>query len=156
MTGIRLDLAFLLNQSAYAFSAQLGAALQEVGLDVREFCVLMKAAEAERTQNVVAELAMLDKTTMVTTLDGLERAGLAERRVSDSDRRARIVVVTDSGLETLRRAYDVYDAVVEEALVVIEPTARATFLSTLQTLTESVWATPSHTATLRRRVPVTK
>lgn len=156
MTGIRLDLAFLLNQSAYAFSAQLGAALQEVGLDVRGFCVLMKAAEAERTQNVVAELAMLDKTTMVTTLDGLEKAGLAERRVSDSDRRARVVVVTESGLEALDRAYDVYDAVVDDALAEIDPTARTVFLSTLQTLTGTVWATPSHTATLRRRVPVMK
>lgn len=156
MTGIRLDLAFLLNQSAYAFSAQLGAALQEVGLDVREFCVLMKAAEAERTQNVVAELAMLDKTTMVTTLDGLEKAGLAARRVSDSDRRARVVVVTDAGLDVLHRAYTVYDAVVDGALASIEPEARASFLSTLQTLTGSVWATPSHTATLRRRLPVTK
>lgn len=156
MTGIRLDLAFLLNQSAYAFSAQLGAALQEVGLDVREFCVLMKAAETERTQNVVAELAMLDKTTMVTTLDGLEAAGLAERRVSDSDRRARVVVVTDAGLDTLNRAYKVYDAVVDEALASIDPAARANFLSTLQTLTGSVWATPSHTATLRRRLPVAK
>ena len=43
----------------------------------------MKAAEDERTQNEIAELAGLDKTTMVVTLDRLEQAGLVQRRVSD-------------------------------------------------------------------------
>lgn len=153
MTGIRLDLLFLLNQSAYAFSAQLGTAFQELGIGVREFCVLMKAAEEERTQNVVAEMAMLDKTTMVTVLDGLERAGLAERKVSATDRRARVVAVTAKGRKVLNRAYDVYDAAVEEALAGLDPSVRSAFLEALQSLTAGVWATPSHTATLRRKVP---
>lgn len=153
MTGIRLDLAFLLNQSAYAFSAQLGMALRDLGINVREFCVLMKAAEEERTQNVVAELAMLDKTTMVSTLDALERAGLAERRVSATDRRARVVAVTAKGRKILDRAYEVYDEVIERSLEGLEPAARATFVETLQTLTSTTWASPSHTTTLRRRVP---
>jgi MarR family transcriptional regulator, transcriptional regulator for hemolysin len=153
MSGIRLDLAFLLNQSAYAFSAHLGTALRDLGINVREFCVLMKAAEEERTQNVVAELAMLDKTTMVTTLDSLERAGLAERRVSASDRRARIVAVTAKGRKILERAYTVYDEVVERSLEGLDPATRSTFLEALQSLAATTWATPAHTQTLRRRSP---
>lgn len=153
MSGIRLDLAFLLNQSAYAFSAQLGIALRDLGINVREFCVLMKAAEEERTQNVVAELAMLDKTTMVSTLDALERAGLAERRVSATDRRARVVAVTAKGRKVLDRAYQVYDDVVERSLEDLAPDTRSAFVEALETLTATTWATPSHTATLRRRVP---
>jgi len=47
--------------------------------------------EAERTQIQIAELAYLDKTTMVVTVDALEKAGLAQRRQSSTDRRARIV-----------------------------------------------------------------
>ena len=39
----------------------------------------------------------LDKTTMVVTLDELEAAGLAERRPSPTDRRARVIAVTKAG-----------------------------------------------------------
>lgn len=150
---MRLDLAFLLNQSAHAFSAQLGAALREVGLNFREFCVLMKAAEGERTQNVVAELAALDKTTMVSTLDGLERAGLAERRVSASDRRARVVAVTPKGRKVLERAYAIQDEAVEQTLEELAPDTRAAFVEALQVLTASTLASPAHTAHQRRKLP---
>ena len=153
MTGMRVDLLYLLNQSAYAFSAQVGRALDDLGLSVREFCVLMKAAEEERTQNVVAELAMLDKTTMVTTLDGLERAGLAERKVSAADRRARVVAVTPKGRRLLERAVAVYDEAVDRSLAGLDAGVREAFLGALQTLTETTWSSPSHTVTLRRREP---
>ena len=111
-----VDLSFLLNQTSYALSAKLSGALAGLGITVRDYCVLMKAAETERTQNVIAELAGLDKTTMVVTLDGLEHAGLAERRVSSSDRRARVIGVTARGRKVLGRAYAVVAAVYDEVL----------------------------------------
>lgn len=156
MTGPRLDLAFLLNQSAYAFTANLGETLAEHGVTVREYCVLMKAAEEERTQNVLAELAMLDKTTMVSTLDDLERAGLAERRVSATDRRARLVAITPRGRQVLEEATAAYDAVVDEALGALEPDLRAAFVQGLEAMTAGPWARPSHTSSVRRRMPATR
>ena len=153
MAGIRLDLAFLFNQAAYALSAQLSAALRDLGINVREFCVLMKAAEEERTQNAVAELAALDKTTMVGTLDALERAGLAERRVSASDRRARVVGVTAKGRKVLERAYVIYDRVVDDALGDLSAEQRSAFVEALQLVTSSALAEPAHTAPQRRRLP---
>lgn len=149
----RVDLSFLLNQSSYAFAAQLGGALSGLGLSVREFCVLMKAGPGDLTQNVVAERAALDKTTMVTTLDGLEKAGLAERRVSSSDRRARVVAVTPKGRKLLQKAYGVVDEAVESSLSVLDDATRRTFLEALVTLTSGPWATPSHTAPQRRKQP---
>jgi DNA-binding MarR family transcriptional regulator len=149
----RVDLSFLLNQSSYAFAARLGGALSGLGISVREFCVLMKAEPGDLTQNVVAERAALDKTTMVATLDGLERAGLAERRVSSSDRRARVVVVTPKGRKLLQRAYAVVDEAVESSLSVLDEATRRTFLEALTTLAEGPWATPSHTSPERRRQP---
>ena len=100
-----LDLSFLLNQASYAFAARLAEALAEANVTVRDYCVLWKAAEAERSQAEIATLAGLDKTTMVVTLDRLEEAGLAERRPSPTDRRARVIVdrVTDETLHTLDR-----------------------------------------------------
>ena len=151
MSEIRNDVSFLLNQSAYALSAQLGAALADLGISVREYCVLMKASEEELTQNVVAERAALDKTTMVVTLDALERAGLAERQVSSADRRARVVAVTPKGRKVLARAFDVVEGEVDDALSALEPAVRTAFLDALETLTAGPWATPSHTAPQRRK-----
>lgn len=147
----RLDLSFLLNQSAYAFAARLGGALAELGLSVREYCVLWKAVEEERTQNVVAELAALDKTTMVATLDRLEVAGLAERRVSGADRRARVVAVTPRGRRLLQRAFAVVDEATEEALSALGEGDRRAFVAALEALTAGPLASPSHTAPQRRR-----
>jgi MarR family transcriptional regulator, transcriptional regulator for hemolysin len=153
MTDDRVDLSFLLNQASYAFAAQLGGGLSALGLSVREFCVLMKAEPGDLTQNVVAERAGLDKTTMVATLDALERAGLAERRVSSSDRRARVVAVTPKGRKLLHRAYAVCDEQVEDSLGVLDAATRRTFLEALTTLVAGPWATPSHTAPQRRKQP---
>ncbi|GGR64324.1 DNA-binding MarR family transcriptional regulator [Nocardioides luteus] len=152
MTGPRIDLLFLLNQSAHAFAAQVGEALADIDLSVREYCVLMKAAEGEYTQNAVAEMAMLDKTTMVTTLDNLERRGLAERRVSDTDRRARIVAITPAGAKLLEAGSKAYNAAVAKSLEGLSPSEGETFIEALQHLVAGPWSTPSHTMTLRRRV----
>jgi MarR family len=62
-----------------------------LGICPRSHCVLAKAMESERTQIRLAERCALDKTTMVVTGDELERSGLAERRPSPTDRRARII-----------------------------------------------------------------
>lgn len=147
----RRDVSFLLNQSAFALAAHLGAALSDLGISVREFCVLLKADGGERTQNVVAELAGLDRTTMVVTLDGLENAGLAERRVSASDRRARVVALTPRGRRLLQRATVVVEGVVEEALGTLDDVTRETFLGALEALTAGPWSSPSHTAPSRRK-----
>ncbi len=90
--------------AGHALSSRLAAALAEVGLTPRLQCVLVHALERERTQIRLAALADLDKTTMVSTVDELEARGLAERRPSATDRRARVVAVTDkAGRRPLRR-----------------------------------------------------
>lgn len=146
-----VDLSFLLNQAAYALAAQLGAALEEVGISVREYCVLWKADEAERSQSAIAELAGLDKTTMVVTLDALEKAGYAERRVSASDRRARVVGVTPEGRRVLHRAFGVANEVIDGVLLSLDEVRRAALVDALELLTLGVLAKPSHTAPQRRR-----
>lgn len=146
-----VDLSFLLNQASYALAAQLGAALEEVGLTVREYCVLWKADEAERSQTEIAELAGLDKTTMVVTLDALEKAGYAERRVSSTDRRARVVAVTPEGRRVLHRAFAVAGAVVDDVLNSLDEVRSAALVDALELLTVGALAKPSHTAPQRRR-----
>ena len=146
-----VDLSFLLNQASYALAAQLGAALDAVGVSVREYCVLMKAEEQERSQTAIAELAGLDKTTMVVTLDALEVKGYAERRVSSSDRRARVVAVTADGRAVLHRAFAVAGDVIDEVLLPLDDQQRAALVDALEVLTAGSLAKPSHTAPQRRR-----
>jgi MarR family transcriptional regulator for hemolysin len=153
MPAPAVDLAFLLNQASYALAARTGGALGDLGISVREYCVLMKAAEGERTQNEVAEAAACDKTTMVVTLDSLERAGLAERRVSSADRRARVVVVTAKGRKVLDRAHEIVGRVYDDALAGLDPTTRDALVAGLAELTrgDGALATPYHFAPQRRR-----
>src|ERR1700685_929452 len=91
------DMSYLLTHAAHVLATQMSAAMAEIGLTPRGWCVLFHALEAERTQIELAEIADLDKTTMVVTVDDLEQAGLAERRPSGTDRRARIIAVTPAG-----------------------------------------------------------
>ena len=149
----RLDLSFLLNQAAYAFEARLAAALAEHDLSVREYCVLWKAEEAERTQQEIAELAGLDKSTLVVTLDKLEAAGLVERRISEVDRRARVVAVTPSGGGRYMQAQKVVDRVTVETLRHLGADGMHAFVRGLQRLVEDdgPLSAPSHVHPVRRK-----
>src|SRR4051795_4493085 len=94
---VDVDLMFLLGQASHALETEMTAKLQALGVSPRAHCVLAHARGGELTQSQVAEQCALDKTTMVVTMDELERAGLAERRPSSSDRRARIIAPTKGG-----------------------------------------------------------
>ncbi|MEU7940900.1 MarR family winged helix-turn-helix transcriptional regulator [Microbispora bryophytorum] len=110
------DLSFLLDHAGHVLRTQMAAALAEIGLTARMHCVLVHAMEEERTQIQLAELGDMDKTTMVVTLDALEKAGLAERRPSSIDRRARIVAVTEQGAQVAKRSQEIVDRVHRAAL----------------------------------------
>src|SRR6266545_8111940 len=107
------DLMMLLSQASHALTAELTARLAGVGSSPRTYCELSKAMSGEFTQIRLAELCALDKTTMVVTLDALERAGFARRVPSDADRRVRVVAVTEAGerlVETSRKVVtELYD-----------------------------------------------
>ena len=147
----QVDLAFLLNQAAHALNVTLAGRLAELGITPRDHCVLSKAAGGEYTQGQLAEKAALDKTTMVVTLDGLEEAGLAERRASATDRRARIVAVTERGGEMAGRAQRIVDDTFAEMLATLPDETRAAFVAGLVTLVEGPLASPVHTANPARR-----
>jgi DNA-binding MarR family transcriptional regulator len=128
------DITGLLNMAGHALSNRLSAALEDVDLTPRMQCVLIHALEEERTQIQIAALADLDKTTMVSTVDELERRGLAERRPSTTDRRARIVAVTEKGRLAAEEAQRIVDRVHADALGGLPAESRAAFVEVLGTL----------------------
>ncbi|GLY93414.1 MarR family winged helix-turn-helix transcriptional regulator [Actinoplanes sp. NBRC 103695] len=131
------DITGLLNMAGHALANRLAAALADVDLTPRMQCVLVHAMEGERTQIQLAALADLDKTTMVTTVDDLEQRGLAERRPSTSDRRARIIAVTDRGRAAAEEGQRIVDAVHADALSGLSASDRSAFLETLRLLADN-------------------
>ena len=104
------NLGWLLATVSHAFTTELTAALEAVSVTPRAHCVLATAMQGEYSQTALAHAIGLDKTTMVVTIDALEKAGLVERRMSTQDRRARVIAVTEAG----RRKVDEGKAIVAE------------------------------------------
>lgn len=145
------DVSFLLDHAAHVLRTRMAAALAEVGLTARMHCVLTHALGAERTQAELAEIGDMDKTTMVVTVDALERAGLAERRASARDRRARIISVTDAGAELAARSREIADRVHADVLGALPPDEREVFLRAMKRLVEGHLAAPVEAPVSARR-----
>ena len=148
------DLVFLLSQASHALMTELTARLAELGISPRAHCVLAKALTGELTQGEVAELCGLDKTTMVVTLDALERAGLAERRPSRTDRRARIIAVTEEGERVAAAADGIVALTYADVLATLPEDQRDAFVAALERLVGGRLAhPPACEKPPRRRVP---
>jgi MarR family transcriptional regulator for hemolysin len=125
------DLCWLLSRASHSLTTEFTAALEASGISPREHSVLATAMTGEHTQTELARLVGLDKTTMVVTIDELEAAGLAERRPSETDRRARVIAVTKAGAGKLRDAEAILDGVREDVLSALPPSERTVFLRAL-------------------------
>jgi DNA-binding MarR family transcriptional regulator len=142
------DLCWLLSRASHGLTTEFTAALEDLGVSPRAHAVLTTALSGEHTQTEIARLVGLDKTTMVVTVDELEAAGLAARRPSSTDRRARVIAVTDAGRRKVKQADKVLARVRDDVLSVLEPDERAVFLNALGRLACGRLADPvtcSHT-----------
>jgi MarR family transcriptional regulator, transcriptional regulator for hemolysin len=145
------DLAFLLSQASHVLTTELTAGLADLGISPRAYCVLSKALNGDLTQIELAERCGLDKTTMVVTVDELERAGLAERRPSKTDRRARIISVTNDGRQMVARARAIVDGIHEDVLHTLATHQRQAFVDGLMGLVKGRLSTPVHCERIVRR-----
>jgi DNA-binding MarR family transcriptional regulator len=144
------DLTGYLTHTGHVLETQLSAALADVGLTLRMQCVLRHALEAERTQIQIAELSYMDKTTMVVTVDALEKAGYAERKPSATDRRARIIAVTEAGAKIAHEGQRIVDRVHAEALEALAAGQRQPFVNALAQLVDGHLSTPVEAQPVRR------
>jgi len=132
--ALATDLCWLLSRANQAMGSQLAAALEGLGLSPRGYHVLRAAMAGEHSQIELARTVGLDKTTMVVTLDELEEAGLAERRPSPTDRRARVIAVTGAGVRKVAEADAILAQVRREVLESIPKADREAFLDSLRRL----------------------
>ncbi|MEV7179716.1 MarR family transcriptional regulator [Kitasatospora sp. NPDC093679] len=145
------DLSFLLDRTSHVLRTRMAAALAQIGLTARMHCVLVHALEEERTQIQLAEIGDMDKTTMVVTVDELEKAGLAERRPSSRDRRARIVAVTEKGAQVAQESQKIVDGVHREVLASLAGPDGEALLRGLKQLVQGELAAPVESARPARR-----
>jgi DNA-binding MarR family transcriptional regulator len=94
----------------------------------------------------------LDKTTMVVTVDELERKGLAERIPSSTDRRARVIKVTDAGRVKVAEGQEIMLGVQNEVLDSLPLSERGAFVAALTKLVSGrLSSAPPCVPPLRRR-----
>jgi DNA-binding MarR family transcriptional regulator len=84
----------------------------------------------------------IDPSAMVTLIDELEGAGLAERRRRPGDRRAWEVAITPKGRRTLERARRLAARVEDEVLGGLSATERRQLLTLLRRALASAPAQP--------------
>ena len=98
-------LGYLLKHAHLALEQRTDAALADVGLTARDLGVLRVIAGGEaRSQQEVATVLGVDRTSMVALLDALERRGIVARRPSERDRRRNAVELTQDGWSLFQRA----------------------------------------------------
>jgi MarR family transcriptional regulator, transcriptional regulator for hemolysin len=128
------NLGWLLSTANHVFATEIAVALAPLELGSRGYCVLATAIGRELTQTELAKLIGLDKTTMVVTVDELERAGLARRVPSSVDRRARVIEVTDAGERKVAEGQRIIDEVQADVLNSLASEDRDAFVRALTTL----------------------
>lgn len=92
-------------------SATYDKAIAPAGLRITQFTILHRLAlHGGATITALAPLIAIDRTTLATNLKPLERDGLVIIRTSESDRRARVVEITEAGLARLEQAVPLWKA----------------------------------------------
>jgi len=111
--GFPNDLTILLHAAVNQVTIYLDRAAVEMGLnDARDWLVLAALDDGQqRTQLELSRVVCVDKTTLITVLDRLEKQELVVRTVDPSDRRVRIPQITDAG----RRVYATFAVARDEA-----------------------------------------
>jgi DNA-binding MarR family transcriptional regulator len=131
-----------LHRVALALTTELVKVYNAHGLGEGDFDVLATLRRTgepyELTPTELMDQTMVTSGAVTKRLDRLEGAGLVERRVSDGDRRSRIVVLTEKGRELIDRAAPEHFANEARLLEPLSAGERATLARLLGKLGESL------------------
>ncbi len=96
------EITWLLHRAAQRLRGATGRVAEEHGLSLRDYIVLSALSKTPGlTQGELGRTLGLDKTTLMSQLDHLERRHLVVRHSAPHDRRLRIPAITGDG-EALR------------------------------------------------------
>ena len=122
------EITWLLHRAAQRMHATTGEQAEKHGLHLRDHIVLSALHKGPGlTQIELGRSLGLDKTTLMSQLDGLERAGLVVRRPDPRDRRARIPEITPAGEKIRAKVAEDGAAAEQQALAGFSQEEAATF-----------------------------
>jgi DNA-binding MarR family transcriptional regulator len=129
--GLLLRLAH--RRAARAFSD----GLRPLGIEGRHFGVLLTlAGQGAQSQRQLIDRLGSDKSTMVRTVDDLERLDLVIRNPAQGDRRAHAVELTTQGHKVLNEATQIAATVAATLLEPFAPAERKTLADLLERFIE--------------------
>ncbi|MDE2368130.1 MAG: MarR family transcriptional regulator [Burkholderiales bacterium] len=96
-TPIEERFSAALHHSARAWRLAVDRRLKDLGLSQAGWMTIAVVAKAPRSQTEIARHVGVEGATMVAMLDRLAKAGLITRAPSPTDRRVKLVELTDAG-----------------------------------------------------------
>jgi MarR family transcriptional regulator for hemolysin len=134
------QLLFRLWRSAHVRAAHV---LESVGLTPALFGLLnVIGAREGAIQQELGSVMGIDRSTMVSLIDQLEGAGLAKRRTSATDRRAREIAITPKGRRLLERARRMILETEDEVLTGLSAEERGELIELLRRALDSAPTQP--------------
>ncbi|PXX68629.1 DNA-binding MarR family transcriptional regulator [Nocardia tenerifensis] len=132
------DLAFLLHAANARMADHLDRAAVEIGLrDMRDWLVLAALADGEQANQLeLSRIVCVDKSTLISVLDRLEKQKLVTRTVAPTDRRVRIPRITSAGKRVHAQFAVARDAAETRAFDGIPSAQRKLMLSMLARVAE--------------------
>lgn len=133
--AVHARLGYLLKHAQQRLAEFTAPALAPFGITGRELAVLMSIDDlTPLSQQDVADRLGVDRTTMVTLIDGLEEKELVERRPDAEDRRRNVVVLTGAGQATMAEAVEAAEAAEQRFLTKLSAAEVASLKAALQTI----------------------
>jgi DNA-binding MarR family transcriptional regulator len=127
------DLGWALGVVFRRYVKESESALRELPGGPRAYQVLTTAGSyAPRRQLALAQQLGIDRTVMTYLLDDLEAAGLVERQPDPTDRRARLIAVTEKGRTRTQELRDRLESMEVQVLAGLDAAERADFRGMLQ------------------------
>jgi DNA-binding MarR family transcriptional regulator len=128
-------LGFLLQRAHLRFREAMLAALEGSGLNLGQLSILATlAARNDLSQRQLVAATGIEKSSMVLSVDALERTGWVERRDHPTDRRAQAIHLTTVGLGRLAVVGPRVKAVEAQALAPFSIAERDALFSLLRRL----------------------
>lgn len=122
---------------------RLERALVEEGLGItpaQARVLLALHFQGPLTQAALALQTGVDPSTLVSTLDVMEREGMAVREPSPDDRRAHIVTLTDLGQGRVPRLFELWQGVEDELTGEMSAGERSSLIGMLKSLIGRLYA----------------
>lgn len=123
---LRACTSFLLARLGYSIKASAIEAFEQEGFSLYQYSVLAVLAEGTKeTQATIADTLTLDRGQLVGVLDGLEQAGLVERRRDEVDRRRHTVSLTAAGRKKIDKMRAIVKRIEDQFLAPLDAEERA-------------------------------